>query len=93
MVDHSRYTWETVEREKPSSVAVLDVSGTYDHSLFKGTLSLCPAHSPSEYIKYVNKRSTGSWSHVDSNASHSRVKVVGCALGGGPVVVNTRETI
>jgi hypothetical protein len=22
LVDHSRYTWETVEREKPSSVAV-----------------------------------------------------------------------
>jgi hypothetical protein len=35
---------ETVESEKPSSVAVLDTLTYYYHTLFKGTQIFCLAH-------------------------------------------------
>ena len=43
VVDHSCYKRETVESEKPSSVAVLDTLKLVQHTLFKGTLVL-PIH-------------------------------------------------
>ena len=50
VVDHSWYTQETVKREKPGSVAVLDSNRcTYYHAPFKCTFAIfCLSHSPSE---------------------------------------------
>ena len=50
VVDHPWYTRETVECKKNSNVAVLDTNlWAYYHTLFKGTLIFCLAHSPSEW--------------------------------------------
>ena len=58
VVGYSWYTWEIVECEKPSSVAVLDTlktdaPGTCYHTPFKGTSIFCLAHSPSEWNTYT----------------------------------------
>jgi hypothetical protein len=50
-------TWEIVECDKPSSVAVLDTQtgapGTCYHTPFKGTEIFCLALSPTEWHIYT----------------------------------------
>jgi hypothetical protein len=57
VVDYSRYKQETVEREKPSSVAVLDTNRWHlapnTVPRFKGNSIFCLVRSPSEWHRYA----------------------------------------
>ena len=66
VVDHSWYTWETIEHEKPSSVAVLDTNRCARHLLpypIQRHLNIlsCPFSLWMAHIQYTIHVSIVSW--------------------------------
>ena len=72
VVDHSWYTRETVEHEKPSSVTVLDTNRCTWHLLYpiQRHLNMLSYHSPSEWHTYTIHVSIVSRLKYFSNLSH-----------------------